>query len=277
MIVAKPTTPGRRGLIKLSNDQITTKKPVKRLLKPRKQKSGRNNQGRITVRRRGGGAKRKIRLISWSLPDGFIGKVCQIEYDPNRSANLARLEDQSTKKLHYILAPEKVAKGFLISVGPDAPIRPGNRLPLSKIPLGTVIHNIELYPGRGGQLARGAGNGARLVAIDDKFAQIKLPSREVRLVDKKGYASIGVVGNSLHRNIKLSKAGHNRWRGRRPKVRGVAMNAVDHPHGGGEAKGKNYKWPTSPWGQKTIGYKTRSKRKSNKLIVRNRHLSRRKK
>ena len=138
-----------------------------------------------------------------------------------------------------------------------------------------MIHNIELYPGRGGQLARGAGNGARLVAVDDKFAQVKLPSREVRLIKKEAYASIGVVGNALHRNIKLSKAGHNRWRGRRPKVRGVAMNAVDHPHGGGEGKGKNYKWPTNPWGKKTLGYKTRSKKKSNKLIVKSRHLGRR--
>ena len=271
----KPTTPGQRGMTSQDFDQITTAKPVKSLLRPRRQRSGRNHRGVITVRRRGGGAKRHYRLISWKLPDGFEAIVKEIEYDPNRSARLARLQETASGRFHYILAPKGIAVGATVKVGPKAPIEVGNQLPLSAIPAGSLIHAIELQPGRGAQLVRVAGQSARLAAKDDGQAQIRLPSGEIRLVKLEAKASIGAVGNEQHQNIKLGKAGRRRWLGRRPKVRGVAMNAADHPHGGGEAKGKNYKFPMTPWGQNSLGLKTRSRRKSNRLIVRDRHKSRR--
>ncbi len=268
--LVKPTTPGRRGLITQDFDQITTDKPVKGLLRPRHQRSGRNARGVITVRRRGGGAKRHYRVLSWKLPDGFEATVKEIEYDPNRSARIARIQEVASSHYHYILAPKGIRQGATIKVGPEAPIEVGNRLPLAAIPLGTLIHAIELEPGRGAQLVRVAGQSARLAAKDGGYAQIRLPSNEIRLVKLEAKASIGVVGNEQHQNIKLGKAGRQRWLGRRPRVRGVAMNAADHPHGGGEAKGKNYKFPMTPWGQKTLGLKTRSRRKSNAMIVRRR-------
>ena len=270
-----PTSPGRRGMTTQDFDQITTGRPVKGLLRPRRQRAGRNSRGVITVRRRGGGAKRHYRLISWKLPDGFEAIVREIEYDPNRSARIARLQETATGRYHYILAPKGIRQEATIKVGPDAPIEIGNRLPLAAIPTGTLIHAIELQPGRGAQLVRVAGQSARLAAKDDHYAQIRLPSNEIRLVKLEAQASIGVVGNEQHQNIKLGKAGRRRWLGRRPQVRGVAMNAADHPHGGGEGKGKNYKFPMTPWSQNTLGLKTRSRRKSNALIVRSRHRARR--
>ena len=271
----KPTSPGRRGMTSQNFDQITTNKPVKRLLVAKKQRAGRNNRGVITVRHRGGGHKRHYRLISWKLPAGFKAVVRQIEYDPNRSARIARIQEQTSGQFYYILAPKNLAIGRLLEVGPEAPIEVGNRLPLAAIPAGSTIHAVELLPGRGAQLVRAAGQSAQLAAKDKGYAQIKLPSNEIRLVKLEAMASIGAVGNEQHQNVKQGKAGRNRWRGRRPSVRGVAMNPVDHPHGGGEAKGKNYKHPMTPWGQPTLGYKTRPKRKSNRLIVRSRHNSRR--
>lgn len=270
----KPTSPGRRGMTTQDFDQITTSRPVKSLLRPRRQRAGRNHRGVITVRRRGGGAKRHYRLVSWKLPDGFEATVREIEYDPNRSARLARLQETSGR-YHYILAPKGIAVGATVRAGPKAPIEPGNRLPLAAIPAGSLIHAVELQPGRGAQLVRVAGQSARLAAKDDGWAQIRLPSGEIRLVKLEATASIGAVGNEQHQNIKLGKAGRRRWLGRRPKVRGVAMNAADHPHGGGEAKGKNYKFPMTPWGQNSLGLKTRPRRKSNRLIVRDRHKARR--
>lgn len=268
----KPTTPGQRGMTSQDFSEITTTKPVKGLLVTKKRSSGRNHRGVITSRRRGGGARRHLRLVSWKLPDGFSGVVEEIEYDPNRSARLARLKT-SDGHYHYLIAPKGLQIGATIQAGEQAPVELANCLPLEKIPLGSLVYCIELIPGRGAQLVRTAGGSARLAAKDNGYAQLKLPSGEVRAVLLKARAQIGSVGNEHHQNVKLGKAGRSRYLGRRPKVRGVAMNANDHPHGGGEAKGKGYKAPTSPWGQQTLGYKTRSRAKSNKFIVRSRHLS----
>ena len=269
----KPTSPARRGMTTQNFDEITTKKPLKSLLVARKRASGRNQRGVITVRRRGGGAARQLRLISWKLADGFKAKVEAIEYDPNRSARLARVKEAVSGKYHYLIAPQGLKVGQEIQAGEQVPIEIGNCLPLSAIPLGSPVYCIELKAGRGAQLVRTAGGGARLIAKDDGLAQLRLPSGEVRAVSLEARAHIGAVGNEAHQNVKLGKAGRRRHLGRRPKVRGVAMNAADHPHGGGEAKGKGYKTPQTPWGQPTLGYKTRHKRRSNKFIIRSRHLS----
>lgn len=271
----KPTTPGQRGMTTQDFDEITTNKPVKSLINSKKQRSGRNNQGKITVRRRGGGAKRHLRQISWNLPDGFKASVEHIEYDPNRSARLARLKTDSGE-YHYIVAPKGIKQGMTIQSGPEAPIQVGNRLPLENIPTGTVVYNIELVPGRGSQIVRSAGTGAQLSSKEGDYAQLKLPSGEVRQVRINCQAHIGSVSNEQHQNIKLGKAGRKRHLGRRPSVRGVVMNPVDHPHGGGEARGKGYDAPRTPWGQKTLGFKTRKRNKStNKFIVRSRHQGKR--
>lgn len=271
-----PTTPGRRGMTTQDFDQITTKKPVKSLLAPRMQKAGRNNQGRITTRHRGGGAKKFYRIINWNLPDGFSATVEHIEYDPNRSARIARLKEESGK-YHYMVAPRAIKQGDTVEAGEEVAIKAGNRLPLRNIPTGSILYNIEIIPGRGAQMVRSAGMGAQLAAKDGDYVQIKLPSGEVRMIHKNAKAHIGTVGNEQHQNIKIGKAGRNRHKGIRPTVRGVAMNAVDHPNGGGEARGKGYKAPRSPWGQKSLGYKTRSRTKStNKFIVKSRHEAKRK-
>ena len=270
--VFKPVTPGQRGMTTQDFDQITASKPIKSLLQTKTRSSGRNNRGVITCRRRGGGTKRHLRTVNWCLPDGFSAKVEAIEYDPNRSARLARVK-QAAGDYHYLLAPQNLKVGDQIQAGEQVPIELGNCLPLDKIPVGTIVYCIELIPGKGAQLVRSAGVGAQLAAKDNGYAQLKLPSGEVRAVNLKARAQIGSVGNEQHQNVKLGKAGRSRYLGRRPKVRGVAMNANDHPHGGGEAKGKGYKHPQSPWGQHTLGYKTRSRRKDNKFIVRSRHLS----
>lgn len=272
--VKKPTTPGQRGMVTFKPEGITTNKPLKSLTRVKKQRAGRNAQGRITVRHRGGGAKKFYRLVNFNLPIGLEAVVEHIEYDPNRSALIARIKEQDGT-YHYILAAQGMKVGQTIASGPEAPLAPGNRLPLSSIPLGTTIHNVELLAGRGGQLVRGAGLGAQLTAKEDAYAQIKLPSGEVRQVDIRAQASIGVVGNEQRQNRKIGKAGARRRAGWRPTVRGIVMNAADHPHGGGEGKGKGGNDPKSPWGQPTLGYKTRKSKSSDKLIVRSRHKGRR--
>jgi len=269
--VLKPNTPGQRGMTTQDFSTITTKRPVKSLLVAKKRGSGRNNQGRITTRHKGGGAKRFYRLVNFKLAPGTVAKIEQIEYDPNRSARIARIKD-SKGSYHYILAANGMSVGNTIIVADDAPIDTGNRLPLKSIPLGSIIHAIEMQPGKGAQIARSAGARAQLVAKENGFAQIKLPSNEVRAVKLDCLASMGAVGNEQHQNIKIGKAGRNRHRGIRPGVRGVVMNAVDHPHGGGDGgRHGTAKDPRTPWGQKTLGYKTRSRKKVNKLIIRGRH------
>ncbi|HEY4963684.1 MAG TPA: 50S ribosomal protein L2 [Candidatus Saccharimonadales bacterium] len=279
----KPTTPGRRGMTTQDFDQITTKRPVKSLIVIKTRGSGRNNQGRITTRHKGGGAKRFYRIVSFSLPEGFTGVVEHIEYDPNRSARLARIKKQDGSYA-YILAAHDMTIGQKITAGNEVPIENGNRLQLKAIPIGSVIHAIELTPGRGAQMVRSAGNSAQLMGIDNGYAQVRLPSGEVRLIHETCTASLGVVGNEQHQNIKIGKAGRNRHKGIRPSVRGVVMNAADHPHGGGDGGrhgiggGKNHgSAPKTPWGQKTLGYKTRRRKSSNKFIVRSRHLAKRRK
>src|SRR5665213_884879 len=228
-----PTTPGQRGMTTQDFSSITTKKPVKSLLVIKKTAQGRNNQGRITTRHKGGGVKQYYRIINFKLPVGTTATVEHIEYDPNRSARIARIKDQ-TNTYHYILAADGMKIGTKISVGEDSPIEIGNRLSLENIPLGSNIHSVELQPGRGAQLARSAGSSIQLMAKDNDYAQLKLPSGEIRLVKIECMASVGVVGNEQHQNVKIGKAGRNRHRGIRPSVRGVAMGAYDHPHGGGD-------------------------------------------
>jgi large subunit ribosomal protein L2 len=272
----KPTTPGRRGMTTQDMSEITTKKPLKSLTVIKRASNGRNNQGRITTRHRGGGVRRFYRLVNFNLPLGTIAKIEEIEYDPNRSARIARIKDQDNT-YHYIIAAKDMKVGQTITVGEEAPIETGNRLALKNIPVGSIIHGIELTPGRGAQIVRSAGNSAQLMAKEDVYAQVKLPSGEVRMIHVECTASIGVVGNEQHQNIKIGKAGRNRKKGFRPTVRGVVMNAVDHPHGGGDGgrhgMGKD---PRTPWGQKTLGFKTRSRKNSSKFIVRSRHAAKRK-
>ncbi len=271
----RPTTPGRRGMTSQDFDTITTKKPVKSLLRTKKSAPGRNSQGRITTRHKGGGVKKFYRLINFNLQDGLKATIEHIEYDPNRTAHIARIKDEDGD-LHYILAAKGMRTGKKIASGEEAAISVGNRLPLKSIPNGTIIHNIELIPGQGASAAKGAGVGAQLVAKEADHAQIKLPSGEVRKVSLDCHASIGQVGNEQHQNIKIGKAGRNRKRGIRPTVRGVVMNAVDHPHGGGDG-GRHgaAKAPRTPWGQKTLGYKTRRRKSTTKYIVRTRHQGKR--
>ena len=271
--ILNPTTPGRRGMVRQDFSEVTAKKPVKSLLRPKRRSSGRNNRGVITSRRRGRGAKQLYRLISWRLPEGFTAEVEAIEYDPNRSARIARLQAEGGK-YHYILSPKGLKIGRKIEVGDQASIETGNRLSLAKIPLGSMIHGIEMKLGRGAQIVRSAGGSAQLTSKDGNYAQVKLPSGEIRLFHLQSQASLGAVGNEQHQNVRLGKAGRARHLGRRPKIRGVATNAADHPHGGGEGKSKGYKTPMTPWGQPTLGYKTRHKRKPNTFIVRSRHLGR---
>ncbi len=272
----KPTTPGQRGMTTQNMNEITTNKPLKSLLRIKKKQSGRNNQGRITTRHRGGGVRKFYRLVNFNLQSGSTATIEQIEYDPNRSARVARIKDQNNQ-YHYILAVNKMKVGQTISSGEESAIESGNRLALKNIPVGSVIHAIELLPGRGGQMVRSAGASAQLMAKEDEYAQIKLPSGEVRLVHINCTASLGVIGNEQHQNIKVGKAGRTRRKGIRPTVRGVVMNAADHPHGGGDGGRHGIaKDPRTPWGQKTLGYKTRRRKVSNKFIVRSRHTAKRK-
>lgn len=275
--VYKPTTPGRRGMTTQDFSDITTNKPLKSLLAVKPKRAGRNNQGRITTRHRGGGVRRFYRIVNFNIPSGTTAKVEHIEYDPNRSARIARIKDDQGA-YHYILAVSGIKVGRQINVGETATIENGNRLPLKNIPVGSIVHSIELRRGKGGQLVRSAGNGAQLMARDDNYAQLRLPSGEVRMINVNCMASIGSVGNEQHQNVKIGKAGRNRKKGIRPTVRGVVMNAADHPHGGGDGgRHGTAKDPRTPWGQKTLGYKTRRRKISNKFIVRSRHTAKRRK
>lgn len=263
-----PTSPGRRFMTVSSFEEITKQKPEKSLLKPLKKNAGRNAAGRITVRHRGGGHKQKYRIIDFKRDkDGVPAKVAAVEYDPNRSARIALLHYADGEK-RYILAPQGLKVGVTISSGPGAEIRAGNALPLQNIPVGTLVHNIEMIPGKGGQLVRSAGGVAQLMAKEGKHAHIKLPSGEVRLVPSGCRATIGQLGNVEHENITIGKAGRSRWLGLRPSVRGSVMNPVDHPHGGGEGKAPiGRKSPLTPWGKPTLGYKTRAKKKKSNIFI----------
>ena len=273
----KPTSPGRRNASGHTFEEITKKKPEKSLLAPLKKKSGRNQQGRITVRHRGGGHKRRYRVIDWKRRDriGVAGRVAAIEYDPNRSARIALIVYSDGVK-RYILAPVGLAVDAPVATGPEAPIRSGSAMPMSAIPNGTQVHNIELTEGRGAQIVRSAGASAQIMAKEGSYVLLRLPSGEMRRVRSACYATIGQVGNVEHSNIKLGKAGRRRHRRRRPAVRGSVMNPVDHPHGGGEGKAPiGLPGPKSPWGWYTLGRRTRGKKPSDKYIVRRRRRGRR--
>ncbi|HYH75575.1 MAG TPA: 50S ribosomal protein L2 [Candidatus Saccharimonadales bacterium] len=272
----KPTTPGRRNMTSQDTSEITTRKPLRSLLVAKKRGSGRNNQGRITTRHKGGGARKFYRIMNFKMAAGSTAVIEHIEYDPNRSARIARIKD-ATGTYHYILAAKDMKVGQTITSGEEAPIENGNRLALKNIPVGSTIHAIELQPGRGAQMVRSAGNSAQLMAKEGEYAQVRLPSGEVRLVHLECTASIGVVGNEQHQNIKIGKAGRSRHLGKRPSVRGIAMNAADHPHGGGDGGahgvGRN---PVTPWGKATLGAKTRRRKNTGQFIVRSRHAAKRK-
>jgi large subunit ribosomal protein L2 len=267
----KPTSPGRRFKSVSSFEEITKTRPEKSLTEPLTKKGGRNNTGRITTRHQGGGHKRRYRVVDFKRrKDGVPAKVAAIEYDPNRSARIALLHYVDGAKA-YILAPARIQVGAMVESGPTADIKPGNALPLENIPTGTMVHNVELKPGQGGKMARSAGASVQLVAKDGPHAVLRVPSGEMRRVPLTCRATVGQVGNTDHENQSIGKAGRNRWLGKRPGVRGSAMNPVDHPHGGGEGKSKGGRHPVTPWGVPTLGKRTRSKHKeSNKLIVRGR-------
>lgn len=268
-----PTTPGRRGMMVFTFEEITKTTPEKSLTVTLKKHSGRNSRGKITVRHKGGGYRKKYRIIDFKRnKDGIAGNVAAIEYDPNRTANIALIVYADGEK-RYIIAPEGLEVGNVIYSGPDADIQVGNALPLANIPVGTVIHNIEMKPGKGGQLVRSAGNGAQLMAKEGKFALLRLPSGEVRKVRLECRATIGEVGNEDHQNIDIGKAGRKRHMGIRPTVRGSVMNPNDHPHGGGEGKAPiGRTGPVTPWGKPALGLKTRKKKKdSDKYIVKRRN------
>ena len=268
----KPYTPSRRNMTMLDNSSLTKKKPEKALVKPNPEKAGRNNQGRITMRRRGGGHKRKYRVIDYRRDkDGVPGKVAAIEYDPNRTANIALIVYADGEK-RYIIAPNGLAVGKVVFSGEKAEYEVGNNMNLANVPLGAVVHNVELTPGRGGQMVRSAGNGCQLLAKEGQFVVLRLPSGEMRRVHSNCRATIGSVGNEDHSNVSLGKAGRSRWKGRRPKVRGVVMNPVDHPHGGGEGRTSGGRHPVTPWGKPTKGAKTRKKNhRTDKYIIRRRN------
>jgi large subunit ribosomal protein L2 len=271
-----PTTPARRGMTTEDYSEITTRKALKSLIKSKKQNAGRNNTGRITVRHRGGGVKRHYRLVNHRLAPGLTVTVEEIEYDPNRSARIARVKDQHGL-YHYILADTQMTKGKVIVSGEDAPVESSNRMPLSRIPVGSQIYAIEINPGKGAQMVRSAGTKAQLMAKEGDYAQVRLPSGEVRRFRLEATAALGVVGNVQHQNIKIGSAGRNRRKGIRPSVRGVVMNAADHPHGGGDGGRHGAgKAPRTPWGQLTLGYRTRRRKDTNKMIVKSRHEAKRK-
>lgn len=277
----KPNTPGQRGMTTQDFSGITTKKPLKQLTVHKKKTAGRNNQGKITTRHKGGGVKRFIRVVNFNLAPGTVATVEHIEYDPGRSARIARIKEDNGI-YHYILAGNGIVQGRKIVSGEDAPIEPGNRLPITNIPVGSSIYAIEIQPGKGAQMVRSAGGSAQLMAKEGEYAQVKLPSGEIRRVLVGCMATLGVVGNVQHQNVKIGKAGRNRKKGIRPSVRGVVMNAVDHPHGGGDGGrhgvggGKNHgQAPRTPWGMKTLGFKTRRRKSTNKFIVKSRHAAKR--
>ncbi len=272
----RPTSPGRRGLVLVDRSALWAGRPVKSLTEGKPEKAGRNNTGRITARRRGGGAKRLYRRVDFKRRKfDAPATVERFEYDPNRSAFLALIK-YSDGEQAYILAPQRLAVGDTVVSGERADVKPGNAMPMSNIPIGTIIHNIEMKSGKGGQIARAAGNYAQLVGRDAGYALIRLSSGEQRMVRAECMATIGAVSNPDHGNIKLGKAGRNRWLGRRPSVRGVAMNPVDHPHGGGEGRTSGGRHPVTPWGKPTKGKRTRSNKSTSKYIIRSRHLRKKK-
>jgi len=265
-----PTTPAMRFRTTLDNKELSTDRPLKRLTRSKQRISGRNNKGRLTIRHRGGGHKKLYRIIDFKRDKREIpAKVVQLEYDPNRSARIALLAYADGEK-RYILAPDGLAAGTSVVAGENADILIGNALPLKNIPLGTMIHNIEMKKGRGGQMARSAGTAAQLLAKEAGYAQIKMPSGETRMVHLECYATIGQVGNLNFENVSIGKAGRTRWLGKRPTVRGVAMNPIDHPHGGGEGKTSGGRNPVSPWGLPTKGYKTRNNKRTQRFIIKRR-------
>ena len=271
-----PTTPARRDMTSQDLSEVTAKKPLKSLLKSKKQNAGRNNTGRITVRHRGGGVKRHYRLMNYNLPAGTTLTIEEIEYDPNRSARIARVKDQAGK-YHYILADTSMSKGKTILVGSEIDIEASNRMKLEEIPVGSFIYAIEIVPGNGAKLVRAAGASAQLMAKEGDYAQIKMPSGEVRKISVQAMATIGTVSNVQHQNISIGSAGRKRRKGIRPTVRGVVMNAVDHPHGGGDGgRHGTGKAPRTPWGKLALGRKTRRNKSTNKMIVRSRHEAKRK-
>lgn len=272
----RPTTPARRGMSSQDFDTITTKKPVRSLIIAKKRGSGRNNQGKITTRHQGGGTKKYVRLVNFNLAKGIEASVEHIEYDPGRSARIARIKDQ-TGSYHYILAANGLKQGDKIASGDEASFKTAARMPLKSIPLGSTIHAVELTPGRGAQMVRSAGASAQLLAREGDWAQVKLPSGEVRRVSVECMASVGSVGNEQHQNVKWGKAGRNRYRGKRPSVHGKAMNPSDHPMGGGEGQTGPGRIPRTPWGKPALGLKTRHRKSTNKYIVRSRHAAKRKK
>jgi large subunit ribosomal protein L2 len=265
-----PTTPAMRFRTSLDNKELSTDRPLKRLTRAKQRISGRNNKGRLTVRHRGGGHKKLYRMVDFRRDKREItAKVAKLEYDPNRSARIALLA-YADGEMRYILAPDGLAVGATVVAGDNADILVGNSLPLKNIPLGTMIHNIELKKGKGGQMARSAGTAAQLLAKEAGYAQIKMPSGETRMVHLDCYATIGQVGNLNYENVSIGKAGRSRWLGKRPTVRGVAMNPIDHPHGGGEGKTSGGRHPVSPWGMPTKGYKTRNNKRTQRFIIKRR-------
>lgn len=266
----KPNSPGRRHMTSSKFDEVTGSEPEKSLLSGLNKSGGRNNKGRITKRHAGGGHKRKYRIIDFKRNKKDVpGRVASIEYDPNRSARIALIIFADGEK-RYILCPQGLQDGDSIITSEAADIKPGNAMSIKSIPLGAWVHNIELKPGKGGQLARSAGAYAMIAAKEGKYAQLRLPSGEVRLVHQECNATVGQVGNTDHENIKIGKAGRSRWLGKRPKVRGVAMNPVDHPHGGGEGKSAGGRHPVTPWGVPTKGFKTRTNKRTDRFIIRKR-------
>ena len=267
----KPTTPGQRGLVLQTTDDITESRPKKSLLRPLKKRAGRNNHGRITVRHRGGGHKRRLRVIDFKRDNpGVPGEVVSIEYDPNRSARIALIKFRNGD-WRYILGPNGLGVGDPVEAGENAEIRPGNALPLRAIPSGTLVHNVEMRPGRGGQIVRSAGGSAQVLAKEDRYTLLRLPSGEVRQVLSECMATVGQLGALDHKNVKLGKAGRSRHMGRRPTVRGVVMSPADHPHGGGEGRSPiGMPGPKTPWGKPALGYRTRRNKSTDKFIVRRR-------
>ena len=266
-----PTTPGRRNLVLVDRSDLWKGKPVKKLTEGLSKKGGRNSEGRITARRRGGGHKRRYRIVDFKRRKfDMPAKVTRIEFDPNRTAFIALLEYEDGEQ-SYILAPQRLAVGDTVIAGERADIKPGNAMPLQSIPVGTIVHNVEMKPGKGGQIARAAGSYVQLVGRDAGYALMRLSSGEVRMVRAECMATIGAVSNPDQANIKLGKAGRKRWLGKRPSVRGVAMNPIDHPHGGGEGRTSGGRHPVTPWGKPTKGARTRRNKKTDALIVRRRH------
>jgi len=267
----KPTTPGRRGLVLVDRAGLWKGKPEKALTEGLRKKGGRNNTGRITARRRGGGHKRRYRIVDFKRTKYDVaGTIERLEYDPNRTAFIALIAYEDGER-SYILAPQRVAVGDKVVAGLQADIKPGNAMPMKNIPVGTIIHNVEMKPGKGGQIARSAGTYVQLIGKDQGYAQLRLSSGELRMVLSECMATIGAVSNPDQQNIKLGKAGRSRWLGKRPSVRGVAMNPIDHPHGGGEGRTSGGRHPVTPWGKPTKGKRTRSNKKTDRLIMRRRH------